>query len=122
MMTIQKLKISLLITSIVGLSACAGPQVRMVALQHGQGGILAMDSGTNEEAHAKADSMMAQNCNSAGKKVVILNEAEKVVGTASNGSSTHHRGLATFGGFGSSSDSNSSTVEKGEWRIEYKCQ
>jgi hypothetical protein len=94
------------------LGACA--TARVVTVQPGRGGVIAIAPANDPEARQKADVIMKQNCGE--KKVEIVEEGEAVVGQTISNSSTGNVAGGSIYSSGTSYASNQT-----EWRITYKC-
>jgi hypothetical protein len=116
------------------LSSCAGmmeyrPYARNVKRKPGKAGVVALRLEHRKEDRVLAKSMMKENCDT--KKVSILDEGEVVIGTITNSSNQSRKGGSTqvaslFGipvtsSSADSQTSNSTTTQKKEWQMQYKC-
>jgi hypothetical protein len=97
------------VTSVLGLAACGG--TFRVVRQTPEGGVVAL-KGDRDDAHAKAEQFMASQCGGGG--YAILEEGEAVIGETS-----HATGVYWGAGV---STGNTSTTQKTEWRISYRCK
>ncbi len=103
--------IAFLITLSV-LVSCAS--ARVVTVEPGQGGIIAVNPKDSSDAREKAVALMSENCRG---KYKIVKEGEEVVGQTSQSQTTAGRSLFNKAALNTSSNSTNKT----EWRITYKC-
>ncbi|MBI3535162.1 MAG: hypothetical protein HY072_06725 [Deltaproteobacteria bacterium] len=101
---------SLLVAFVLGGCATA----RTVSMQPGKGGVVSLNPPQNPEARAKAEELMRSNCH--GKKFEIVEEGEAVIGQEVYGKQDTSLGKSSIW-----STSSSTTENKTEWRITYKC-
>ncbi|MGZ3699775.1 MAG: hypothetical protein ACXWP5_16775 [Bdellovibrionota bacterium] len=93
---------------------------RTVSVQPGKGGVVAVNPPQDPEARQKAEMIMGQTCN--GKKWEIVEEGETVIGQSTRGDTgTSYNNNRNAPILFSSTSSSSETVNKTEWRINYKC-
>lgn len=107
------------------------PYARNVKMEPESGGIVALKLEHQDEDRQKAQSMMAQNC--AGQAVKVLEEGEQVIGTETSSKETNEAGSqgtqvgslfgipVTSGAKEASKNTATTTVNKKEWQIRYKC-
>lgn len=107
------------------------PYARNVKMEPEAGGIVALKLEHQDEDRQKAQSMMAQNC--AGQAVKVLEEGEQVIGTETSSKETNEAGSqgtqvgslfgipVTSGSKEASKNTATTTVNKKEWQIRYKC-
>ena len=106
------------------------PYARNVKKRPGKSGIIALKPVHRMEDQNLAQTMMAQNCGS--KVATILEEGEVKVGTVTQGVKTSQAstkrsagkffGIPLTTGSGPSENTTSTTLEKKEWQITYKCK
>jgi len=125
-------------TTILGslflLNSCAGmmkyhPYARNVKKKPSRSGVVALKLEHRKEDRDLAKSMMKENCGS--KKVKVLDEGEVVIGTITNSNTQKNKGSSSkFGSlFGvpltssspESTNQSSTTTQKKEWQLTYKC-
>ena len=90
--------------------------VRVVSVEPGEGGQVAVSPRDSEDARQKAIAMMQENCGSRHYK--ITKEGEEVIGSSTR--STANAGRGMFGGV--VMNGASSSTQKTEWRLTYKCE
>jgi hypothetical protein len=89
---------------------------RVVSVQPHHGGVISVAPPQDPDARAKATTLMVDNCGSIGYD--ITEEGEAVIGSTSSGSMQKSTGM-----FGQPAIAqNSSSTNKTEWRITYKCK
>ena len=89
---------------------------RVVKLEPGNGGIVALHEGLFGDAHEKANDLMRANC-SGRSNVLVLEEEEAVIGKKIHTDRYNHND--SFFGRGTS---DSESTENIEWRIRYRCK
>lgn len=100
-----------LVLATAALVGCA--TARVVSVQPGEGGIVAVSPAQSAEARQKAQAIMERNCGS--RRVKIVSEDEAVVGQQTYVSGSDYRRAGTF-------SAASQTQDQTEWRIRYKCE
>ena len=88
---------------------------RVVQLEPGRGGVIALSSRDSQGARQRAERLMADNCGR--NEFQIVQEGEAVVGSTTSSPFTAGRVSRNVGvGFGTSSSRDST-----EWRLQYRC-
>jgi hypothetical protein len=116
------------------LNSCAGmmkyrPYARNVKKKPGKSGVVALRLEHRKEDRDLAKTMMQENCSN--QKVKVTDEGEVVIGTITNSSKKSREGSSTqvaslFGlpinsSSPGSETSNSTTMQKKEWQLQYLC-
>ncbi len=99
------------VLAILPMAACSS--ARVVSMEPGEGGQVALSARDSDGAREKAANLMAQNC--AGHRYKVVKEGEEVVGSKT--SSTSGKSIWSKSLRSTSSD----TDNKTEWRMTYKC-
>lgn len=96
---------------------CSCATARVVDMEPGRSGTIAVHDGIIGDARSKAADKMKENCS--GKNYTVVKEGESVVGH----DTTNHKGggsiVKVLSGDGGGGDS--SQRDATEWRIKYKC-
>jgi hypothetical protein len=109
----MKIKLSLIVLTLSAAASAGCAGIRVVK-RTPVGGEIAL-VGVREEAQAKANEYMARQCPSGYE---VVEEGEAVVGQETTTTTTKGRGL-----FGDKQlQSNSTSVDKREWRVKYQCK
>lgn len=107
------------------------PYARKVKVQPKVGGIVALNLDHNDQDRDYAEKIMSSTCRDRG--VNVLEEGEVVIGTVTSSTETRKAGSegtkvgslwgipVTSGGSDPSKNTNSTTLQKKEWQIKYKC-
>jgi hypothetical protein len=96
------------------MTACSS--ARVVSVEPGEGGQVALSSKNSDGAREKAMALMQDNCGS--KTVKVIKEGEAVVGQNASSQTTAGRSLLGRPALNTSSRS----TDRTEWRLDYKCQ
>ena len=98
-------------------SLCSCATVRVVDMEPGRSGTIAVHDGIIGDARSKAKDKMKENCS--GKNYTVVKEGEAVVGH----DTTNHKGGGSIVKVlsGDSDGGDSSQRNATEWRIKYKC-
>lgn len=106
------------IISVASLVSCA--TARMVNVEVGEGGEIAVSPRDNQEARDKATLIMQQNCGA--KKFKIVKEGEVVVGQSTSASTHIDDGRPSYYGTRSATvNTTQHSQDVKEWHIYYKC-
>lgn len=121
--------------SILLLAGCQAmpykPYARKVKVSPQEGGIVALNLEHNNEDRTFAEGIMSSTCRDS--QFAILEEGEVAIGTETVSNETHKAGQEstkvgslwgiplTSGGSDPSKNTNSTTLQKKEWQIRYKC-
>lgn len=132
-MIIRCLFLPLMLGAVVGCQTVPyKPYARKVKIKPRQGGVVALKLNHRQEDRIYAEQIMSRTCGT--NPFDVLEEGEVVIGTETQATKTHRQGQSgrqvgsLFGIPVSTSSSdpqtstNSTTTQKKEWQINYKCK
>ncbi len=131
----MKKEVFLISIAVLFLAGCQAmpykPYARRVKMKPRVGGVVALKLDHNEQDRQHAEGMMSKSCGA--KKFAVLEEGEVVIGTETKSNETRKAGTEgkkmgslfgiplTSAGTDPSKATSSTTLQKKEWQIKYKC-